>query len=88
MNIQIVLALIDERIQDAEILKRRSSPNSNESARAYYTLDVLKNLRRDIERRHLRETEDERRQRSRDLYHRFQREKILEVRRLIEEVPD
>lgn len=84
MNIQAVLAMIDERIQDAEILKRRSSPNSNEATRAYYTLQVLKNLRRDVEQQHLRETEDERRQRSRELYHRFQREKILEIRRQID----
>lgn len=84
MNIQDVLELIDERIQDAETLGRRSSPNSNESARSYYTLQVLKNLRRDVERQHLLDTEDFRRRQSEDLVRRFQAEQILSMRRGIE----
>lgn len=85
MNIQNVLALIDERIADAETLKARSSPNSNEAARAYYTLDVLRNLRRDVERNYLRETEAQRRRQSVQLMRLWQELRVREVQRRIEQ---
>lgn len=85
MNIQNVLALIDERITDAEILRQRSSPNSNEATRAYYTLDVLRNLRRDVERNYLRETEAQRRRQSVQLMRLWQELRVREVQRRIEQ---